>query len=135
MLRFSAKPLLGLTFLAAMALAACSKTPEPTPPPVDVAAPAPAPEAVPAPAQVHVHTFKIGAFSALALWDGGMELPNDNKVFDLGGTPEEVAAVLSAAGLPTDKLALAIHPLLVKTADRVLLFDTGRTTLWTDPAI
>jgi len=130
MSRFSAKPLLGLAFLAAMVLAACSKTPEPTPPPADVAAPAPAPEAAPAPAQQHVHTFKIGAFSALALWDGGMELPNDNKAFDLGGTPEEVAAVLSAAGLPTDKIALTIHPLLVKTADRVLLFDTGAGPLF-----
>ena len=59
-----------------------------------------------------------------------MELPNDNKVFDLGGTPEEVAAVLSAAGLPTDKLALTIHPLLVKTGDRVLLFDTGAGPLF-----
>ena len=87
---------------------------------------------MPAPAQVHVHTFKIGAFSALALWDGGMELPNDNKVFDLGRTPEEVAAVLSAAGLPTDKLALAIQPLLVKTAgSRVAVRTRARTTLWT----
>jgi len=128
--RFSAKPLLGLAFLAATVLAACSKAPEPTPPPADVATPAPAAEAPPAPAQEHVHTFKIGELSSVALWDGGMEVPNDNKVFDLGGTPEEVAAVLGAAGLPTDKLALTIHPLLVKTADRVLLFDTGAGPLF-----
>ena len=69
--------------------------------------------------------FKIGELSAQALRDGELELPNDNKVFGVGRTPAEVAAVLSAAGQPTDKLQLNIHPLLVKTADRVLLFDTG----------
>jgi glyoxylase-like metal-dependent hydrolase (beta-lactamase superfamily II) len=61
----------------------------------------------------------------MALRDGGIEPPNDNKVFGVGRTPEEVAAVLSAAGQPTDKLQLSIQPLLVKTTDRVLLFDTG----------
>ena len=49
---------------------------------------------------------------AMAAW----KLPNDNKVFGVGRTPEEVAAVLSANGQPTDKLALTIQPLLVKTA-------------------
>ena len=76
----------------------------------------------------NVKAFTIGELSAMALRDGGMELPNDNKVFGVGRTPEEVAAVLSAAGLPTDKLALTIEPLLVKAKDRVLLFDTGAGT-------
>ena len=76
------------------------------------------------------HAFKIGELSAMALRDGGMEVPNDNKVFGVGRTPEEVAAVLSANGQPADKLALTIEPLLVKTADRVLLFDTGAGPLF-----
>jgi glyoxylase-like metal-dependent hydrolase (beta-lactamase superfamily II) len=59
-----------------------------------------------------------------------MELPNDNKVFGVGRTSEEVAAVLSAAGQPTDKLALTIEPLLVKAKDRVLLFDAGAGSLF-----
>ena len=67
----------------------------------------------------------IGVLSAFALRDGGMEVPNDNKVFAVGHTPEEVAALLGANGQPTDKLALSIQPLLVKAADRVMLFDTG----------
>ncbi len=33
--------------------------------------------------------------------------------------------MLQAGGLPTDKLQLSLQPLLVKTADKVLLFDTG----------
>jgi glyoxylase-like metal-dependent hydrolase (beta-lactamase superfamily II) len=70
-------------------------------------------------------TFAIGDFSAMALRDGTISLPNDNKVFGVGQKPEEVAAVLSAAGLPTDRLELSVQPLLVRTAERVMLFDTG----------
>jgi glyoxylase-like metal-dependent hydrolase (beta-lactamase superfamily II) len=36
--------------------------------------------------------------------------------------------VLTAAGLPTDKLSLTISPLLVRATDRTLLFDTGAGT-------
>jgi glyoxylase-like metal-dependent hydrolase (beta-lactamase superfamily II) len=85
----------------------------------------PAAATPPPPKKEGVEAFKIGDLSATALRDGGIELPNDNKVFGVGHTPGEVAALLSAAGLPTDKLQLSIQPLLVKTADRVLLFDTG----------
>jgi len=116
-----------IAVVAAFALAACSKgvTPPPkadatTPPP-----PPPAAEVAPAPKPETSHAFKIGAFSAFAVSDGGLEFPNDNKVFGVGRTPEEVASLLSAAGLPTDKLQLGLQPLLVKTSDRVLLFDTG----------
>jgi glyoxylase-like metal-dependent hydrolase (beta-lactamase superfamily II) len=125
--------------VAAIALAACSKK-EDAPPPA-AAAPAPAPaaapaaEAPPAPApapaaakEENAHAFKVGELSAYALRDGGMEVPNDNKVFGVGKTPEDVAAVLTAAGQPTDKMQLGIDPLLVKSGNRVLLFDTGAGT-------
>ncbi|HKQ16875.1 MAG TPA: MBL fold metallo-hydrolase [Steroidobacteraceae bacterium] len=82
--------------------------------------------AAPALAQTDdARTFAIGDFSAMALRDGTLSLPNDNKVFGVGQKPEEVAAVLSAAGLPADHLELSLQPLLVRTADRVMLFDTG----------
>jgi glyoxylase-like metal-dependent hydrolase (beta-lactamase superfamily II) len=61
----------------------------------------------------------------VALRDGALEFPNDAKTFGVGRTREEVSALLAAAGLPTDKLRLSIQPLVVKTADRVLLFDAG----------
>jgi glyoxylase-like metal-dependent hydrolase (beta-lactamase superfamily II) len=70
-------------------------------------------------------TFAVGDFSAMALRDGTISIPNDNKVFGVGHTPDEVAALLREAGLPTDRLELSLQPLLVKTADRVMLFDTG----------
>jgi glyoxylase-like metal-dependent hydrolase (beta-lactamase superfamily II) len=113
-----------VAIIAAAALAACSRTEEAAPP-AATASDGPAAGSPPAATQPNVHAFKIGELSALALRDGGIELANDNKVFGVGRTPEEVAAVLSAAGLPTDKLRLTIQPLLVKTADRVMLFDTG----------
>ena len=111
--------------MAALALTACSKKAEEPPPPAATPADAPVAEAAPATTKEGVEAFKVGELSAWALLDGGIELPNDNKVFGVGHTPEEVAALLSAASLPTDKLNLSIQPLLVKSTDRVLLFDTG----------
>ena len=125
-----------LMFLAAVGLAACSKTADApkdetaapvTAPAAETAAPAATP---PAAVSQNVHAFKIGELAAMALRDGALELPNDNKVFGVGRTPEEVAAVLAAAGQPTDKLTLTIKPLLVKAQERVLLFDTGAGTLF-----
>jgi len=111
---------------AAATLAACSK--EAASPAPESAAPAPAPAAEtppPAPKPENAHNFKIGELQAVALRDGYLEFPNDNKVFGLGHSPDEVNALLTPAGLPTDKLQLSLQPLLVKTSDRVLLFDTG----------
>jgi glyoxylase-like metal-dependent hydrolase (beta-lactamase superfamily II) len=124
---------------SALALAACSKkadvpapapaapAAEPAPAPAAEVPPAPAPAAqvAPAPKEINAKAFTIGDLSAFALRDGGIEVPNDNKVFGVGETPAAVAAVLSAAGQPTDKLALNVDPLLVKSGTQVLLFDTG----------
>jgi glyoxylase-like metal-dependent hydrolase (beta-lactamase superfamily II) len=114
-----------LVALAAISLAACSrKTEAPAPaaePPPPAAEAAPPPPAKPEDS----HAFKIGELSAWAVRDGALEFPNDQKVFGLGKTPDEVNAVLTAANLPTDKLQLGLQPLVVKTADKVLLFDTG----------
>ncbi|WP_232207685.1 MBL fold metallo-hydrolase [Pseudoxanthomonas sp. J35] len=90
---------------------------------------APAPEAAaeaPAPAASEAfHAFAIGSLQATALRDGTLSVPNDNAVFGVGLTPQEVADVLAAAGQPTDTLHLSVQPLLVRAGERVLLFDTG----------
>jgi glyoxylase-like metal-dependent hydrolase (beta-lactamase superfamily II) len=91
---------------------------------------APAADTPSAAKQQNFAVFKIGKLSAMALRDGGLEVPNDNKVLGVGRTPEEVAALLGAAGQATDKLQLSVQPLLVKTADRVLLFDAGAGSLF-----
>src|SRR5690606_17537731 len=91
------------------------------------ATPAAAPETTQAavPASEDVHPFQIGSLQAAALRDGGMSVPNDNSVFGVGLTPDEVAGVLAAAGLETGQLHLSVQPLLVRDGERVYLFDTG----------
>jgi glyoxylase-like metal-dependent hydrolase (beta-lactamase superfamily II) len=113
------KATLSFAIVAALALAACSRKSE-APPPAAAAAPASVQTE-----QTVAGTFRIGELSATALRDGRLDFPNDNKVLGVGRTTEEVAQLLSAAGLPTDNVSLPITPLLVKTSDRVLLFDTG----------
>lgn len=110
---------LALALSIAVALAACSpKSEAPKEPAQEAAAAAPTAPAVEG-------SFSIGELSAFAVRDGAFEFPNDNKIFGVGQKPEAVAAVLTAAGLPSDKLGVSIQPLLVKSGDRVLLFDTG----------
>lgn len=77
-------------------------------------------------ASADVQPFKVGALDVIALRDGGMTgVPNDNKVLGVGRTPQEVAAVLTAAGLPGDSFDLSIQPLLVRDGDAVVLIDAG----------
>jgi glyoxylase-like metal-dependent hydrolase (beta-lactamase superfamily II) len=114
MLKNPLRASIALAVLSTLALNACSPR-EAAPPP-----------AQPEPASTG--TIRIGELSGIALRDGGLEFPNDNKIFGVGKTPEDVAEVLTAAGLPGDKLSLTISPLLVKAADRTLLFDTGAGT-------
>lgn len=116
-------PLIALAVAAT--LAACSPKNEPTQAPADAAATAPAAAPASAPQSEDVKTFAIGQLSATALRDGALEFPNDNQVFGIGHKPDEVAALLSAAGEPADMLHLSLQPLLVKSVGRVLLFDTG----------
>jgi glyoxylase-like metal-dependent hydrolase (beta-lactamase superfamily II) len=114
------------TFLAALtacALVACSKPAEA--PKEEAAAPQPPVAEAPPPKPKDAQEFKIGELSAWAVRDGALEFPNDQKVFGLGKTPDEVNAVLAASNLPTDKLQLGLQPLVVRSADKVLLFDTG----------
>jgi glyoxylase-like metal-dependent hydrolase (beta-lactamase superfamily II) len=126
-----ALPIRSKWFIAALAttavLTGCSRQPEQQAPPVSESESQPAPAAAePAsPPSENVKPFAVGTLSAFALHDGNLEFANDGKTFALGHKPEEVAALLTTNGLPTDKLALSIQPLLVKADDRVLLFDTG----------
>ena len=126
MLRVSSVRVLPFIAIAAASmLAACSKKEEAPPAAAATAAPAAAPEPAAAPKVENTKALMIGDLEATAVRDGSLEFPNDNKVFGVGHTPDEVAALLGAAGQPTDKLQLSLQPLLVQTVDRVMLFDTG----------
>jgi glyoxylase-like metal-dependent hydrolase (beta-lactamase superfamily II) len=114
---------LATALIAVSALAACSRAPDTAQQP-----PANAPTTQSAPDESKVKTFQIGAAQGMALRDGALEFPNDGKTFAIDHLPADVAALLTAAGLPSDKLSLSIQPLLVRIADRVVLFDTGAGT-------
>ena len=113
--------------LAAATLSACSK-PEPAASAspeaasqAEVATAAPAEQ----PVAAEVKRFKIGALDAVALKDGDIDVVNDEKTFAIGQPAQDVNALLSAAGQPTDVLHLSMQPLLVRSGAKVLLFDTG----------
>jgi glyoxylase-like metal-dependent hydrolase (beta-lactamase superfamily II) len=72
-----------------------------------------------------VKSFTIGTLKAVALRDGRLQFLNDGRTLGVGHAPQEIAAVLLRAGKPTNRIELSIQPLLVRTPDRVLLFDTG----------
>lgn len=111
---------LAIVFGAALLIGGCAKD-------ESASKPASQPQAASetAGAEPVVHEFKIGELTAFALRDGKLQFPNDNQVFGVGHSPEEVAELLRAANAPTDTLTLGLQPLLVRTSDRVLLFDTG----------
>jgi glyoxylase-like metal-dependent hydrolase (beta-lactamase superfamily II) len=123
MSRLALLRLVTLVAASGFALAACTKKEESVPAPAAPPAVAETPPSAQQPA--NASSFSIGEWSATALRDGRLEFPNDNKIFGLGHTTDEVSALLSAAGQPTDKIRLDLDPLLVRGAGRVLLFDTG----------
>jgi glyoxylase-like metal-dependent hydrolase (beta-lactamase superfamily II) len=95
---------------------------------VTEAAPESAAAAPAAPAEQNAFRFTIGSLPAIALRDGGLVVPNDAKTLAINKTPEDVAKLLTEAGLATDTLSLSVQPLLVQAGDRVLLFDSGAGT-------
>jgi len=120
---------LALLVISAGTVAGCSRQSESSQGAAETPAATAATEAAaPASEEKAFATFTIGELTATALRDGGLDFPNDNKILGVGRTPEEVAAVLTAAGQPGDKAHLDIQPLLVKAGDRTLLFDTGAGT-------
>src|SRR5271169_2748285 len=81
--------------------------------------------AAPAPPVAQFQAFKIGSYSAMALKDGVIEMPNDGKSFVVGQSSEAVGAALKQGGAPADHFEFSIQPLLVHAGKHVLLFDTG----------
>ncbi|MDR7134360.1 glyoxylase-like metal-dependent hydrolase (beta-lactamase superfamily II) [Lysobacter niastensis] len=111
--------MLMIALLAGATLSGCSKPqPAATGTPVAPAATHPA-------AHSDVFRFRIGTLDAFALKDGDIDVANDGKTFGIGQPSDQVAALLAAAGQPTDVLHLSIQPLLVRSGARILLFDTG----------
>jgi glyoxylase-like metal-dependent hydrolase (beta-lactamase superfamily II) len=107
----------------AASLAACSPGNEDAPPAeTDGAA---TPTIAPFSAGENVAPFTIGSLQAAALKDATFSPANDNQTLAINVSKAEVDELLTAEGLATDVLELSVQPLIVRTPDRVLLFDTG----------
>ena len=109
--------------LAGAMLSGCSQ-PQPDATATSTPAAATPPTAPPA-SHPDVFRFRIGTLDAVALKDGDIEAANDGKTFGVGQPTADMAALLAAAGLPTDALRVSIQQLLVRNGPRILLFDTG----------
>jgi glyoxylase-like metal-dependent hydrolase (beta-lactamase superfamily II) len=81
--------------------------------------------AAPAVPKPEFQRFKIGSYNAVALKDGAIEAPVDDKSFVVGQSKEAISAVLAAGGAPADHYEFSIQPLLVHAGKHVLLIDSG----------
>jgi glyoxylase-like metal-dependent hydrolase (beta-lactamase superfamily II) len=69
--------------------------------------------------------MRLGALDLTVLRDGGYVSPNDGGDFGSKAGPDAVARLLAEAGLPTDRITLAVDVLLVRTPGHLVLIDTG----------
>jgi len=71
------------------------------------------------------YRFKIGSFEATVISDGPLDLGAPKPTMFGGLSQEEFVQGLSDNFLPADKLFLQQNALVVNTARRIILFDTG----------
>ncbi|MBL9015259.1 MAG: MBL fold metallo-hydrolase [Myxococcales bacterium] len=97
--------------VVSLIVAACSSSASKAKPPVESAG--------------RAARIAIGTVEAYAVADGHLQGPNDGTTFGIGQPTGATTDILAAAGLPTDTIRLDVQCLLVKSGDRVILFDTG----------
>lgn len=78
----------------------------------------------PTPAAPGFRRMKLGAMELVALNDGVVRRPLGDE-FVTNAPLEQVKALLSSQGLPTDYVDVPYTPFLVVSGDRRFLFDTG----------
>jgi glyoxylase-like metal-dependent hydrolase (beta-lactamase superfamily II) len=76
-------------------------------------------------AEPEARRFQLGRLALVSLRDAVYVAPNDGQTFGVDAGPAAVSEVLKAAGLPTDRITLAVDALLIRTGNRVILLDTG----------
>jgi glyoxylase-like metal-dependent hydrolase (beta-lactamase superfamily II) len=70
-------------------------------------------------------SFKIGTFTVTVISDGTRLADKPAETYGTNQKPEDVAALLEANFLPTDKFVNGFSPTLVDTGSDIVLFDTG----------
>lgn len=69
--------------------------------------------------------FALGGFEVTAIQDGTRAMEEPHTIFGEDQAPEDVAALLEANFLPTDRSLNGFTPVLVNTGSELVLFDTG----------
>lgn len=73
-----------------------------------------------------VHPFTVGDLKLAALRDGVIVVPVAQSPWvEAGAKAEDIVALLTAGGAPTDAVHLPVQPLLVRDGARVVLIDAG----------
>lgn len=75
------------------------------------------------PAHAQVATARLGAAELAVLTDGSITLPGSMLARD--APRDEVQALLTAAGLPTDEVTNALNVPVLKNGDDLVMFDCG----------
>jgi glyoxylase-like metal-dependent hydrolase (beta-lactamase superfamily II) len=70
------------------------------------------------------YRYKVGDIEVTVLTDGFRMVPVDDKYLRNAGAAD-LAGALAAAGLPTDKMKNTYSPIVLTTAGKRVLFDTG----------
>lgn len=76
-------------------------------------------------AQPGFFRFKIGAFEALAVNDGGFAPPVEQSPFGVGEPREKVSETLREAFLAPDKTQIPFNVLLVRMGSELVMIDAG----------
>jgi glyoxylase-like metal-dependent hydrolase (beta-lactamase superfamily II) len=71
------------------------------------------------------NSFKIGSFAVTVISDGFRIAEKPEETFGINQSKDDVAALLTANFLPTDKLVNGFSPVLIDTGSDLILFDTG----------
>ena len=71
-----------------------------------------------------VHRYKVGDIEVTVLSDGFRMVPVNGNYLS-NASADDLAKALSAAGQPTDKMKNTYSPIVVTTAGKRVLFDTG----------
>src|SRR6266851_1331853 len=77
----------------------------------------------PDPAKPYV-SYKVGAAEVTALYDGIWEKPHD-PAFIANASVEDVKAAMTKAGLPADFVSIPFTVVVVKTAGKTIMCDSG----------
>lgn len=69
--------------------------------------------------------FKHGDFEVTTIFDGAIQLGGPHPIFGQDQFEEDVAELMDANGMPSDKMEIGFTTTVVNTGKELILFDTG----------